>query len=192
MSNITSSMDKKSPYRLSIWSVAVFLGVSIVLILIGIRLFQDEDGSIAIGERPADFVLQTFSGEVIETKSLRGQVVLINFWASWCVTCDEEALLLEQAWQIYQNEHPDKVVFLGVAYMDTEPGSSAFISEYGISFPNGPDLRGAISNAYQVNSVPETYILDAEGMLRKVKFGPFSTLNEILLAVESVMNQAVE
>lgn len=192
MPDSVSSVNPKSHIRKTLWAVSIFIGVSLILILVGIRLFQNEDTRIAIGEHPQDFVLETFSGEVIETTTLRGKVVLINFWASWCGTCDEEAVLLEQAWQIYQAELPGRVAFLGVAYMDTEPGSLKFLSEYGMTFPIGPDLRGAISKAYQVNSVPETYILDAEGTLRYIKFGPFSSLDEILIEVEAVLSQEAE
>lgn len=166
--------------------MGVFLGVIIVLTLIGVRLFQQDDAAVALGEKPQDFTLVTFSGEKINTTDLRGQVVLINFWSSWCTTCDDEARLLEEAWQFYNANGKDDIALLGVTYMDTEPSSLAFISEYGMTYPNGPDLQGAISEIYQVNTVPETYILDQEGILRYVKFGPFISINEIMTAIESV------
>lgn len=166
--------------------MGVFLGVIIVLTLVGIRLFQQDDAAVALGEKPKDFTLVTFSGETINTTELRDQFILINFWSSWCSTCDDEARLLEEAWQFFKANGTDDIAFLGVTYMDTEPASRAFIEEYGMTYPNGPDLQGAISGIYQVNTVPETYILDQEGILRYVKFGPFISLNEIVSAIESV------
>ena len=104
----------------------------------------------------------------------------------------EEALMLEETWQYYQSEQPDEVVFLGVAYMDTETAALSFLSDYGVSYANGPDLGGEISSIYQVNSVPETYILDRSGSLQYVKFGPFISEEEILAAVKSVQNTGNE
>ena len=168
------------------WALAVFTILGTVLVLIGISLFRNEGDGVAMGETPKNFELITYSDETIRTSDLRGKVILINFWASWCTTCDEEARMLEEAWQFYQSQDTDEVVFLGVAYMDTETASLSFLSDYGVTYPNGPDLGGEISNIYQVNSVPETYILDPSGTLQYVKFGPFVSLEEIHAAVKSV------
>lgn len=168
------------------WFFAAFIGVGLVLLLMGLRLFQENTDSIEPGKIPQDFELVTFSGERIQTSDLRGKVVLINFWASWCTTCDEEAVMLEDAWQFFQTESAAEVAFMGVAYMDTETASLSFLTDYGVTYPNGPDLGGEISNIYQVNSVPETYILDQDGTLQYVKFGPFVTREEIIAAIRSV------
>ena len=185
----TPSVKKK---RISPWSLVAFAGVVLLLVLIAMRLFKSDSMALSLGGQPKDFTLTTFDGEVIHTADLRGQVVLINFWASWCGTCDEETNLLEQAWRSFQAEGDEEVVFLGVAYMDTEPASQSYLSDHGVTFPNGPDLRGAISRIYQVNSVPETFILDADGVLRYLKIGPFSSLDEIQAAVEQVLAQPVD
>lgn len=174
------------------WAAAAVLGTVIVLVLVGIRLFQEDDSGVALGENPKDFTLNTYSGETIETNDLRGKVVLINFWSSWCTTCDDEAALLEEAWQRYQSMGTEEIAFLGVAYMDTEPAALAFLAEYGVTFPNGPDLGSAISKIYQVSNVPETYLLDREGTLRYVKIGPFMSINEIVGAIDSVMMNGLD
>ncbi len=187
------AMRKRNDSKITnkFWAVAVFIGVTAILVLVGLRLFQDRDPRIALGEKPGDFLLETFSGQVIDTTDLRGKVVVINFWASWCNTCDEEAMLLEAAWQLTQKEENAEVIFLGVAYMDTETASRAFLLDYGITYPNGPDLRSEISRKYQVHSVPETYILDRGGTLRFVKIGPFASLNEVLSAIETTLESPI-
>jgi cytochrome c biogenesis protein CcmG, thiol:disulfide interchange protein DsbE len=193
MTSESSSNNNLASSKLNkYWAVAVFVGVMIVLVLVGVRLFQNDSAPVSLGQAPQDFTLTTFSGKQVDTVDLRGKVILIHFWASWCNTCDKDAILLEQAWQVVQAEQPDKVVFLGVAYMDTESSSLDFLSTYGVSYPNGPDLRGEISKVYQVNTVPETFILDQGGTLRHVKFGPFSSLNEVLIAVDLVLTQGVD
>jgi len=178
-----SSRNQSSQTKI-VWIVLVVVFVIGLLVLLGLELFGGDGSSIAIGQKPADFTLQTYSGDIIDTASLRGKIVLINFWSSWCTTCDEEAILLEEAYSSLQTGNID-VVFLGVAYMDTEPDSLDFLAAYGVTYPNGPDLRGEISNIYQVSSVPETYVLDAEGVLRAVKIGPFATIGQIINAIEN-------
>ena len=180
-----SSQRPNPPEKRPVWPILAFAALLLLLILIGLRLFQPADHASLVGESPEDFSLTTFSGERIETQALRGKVILVNFWASWCTTCDEEALLLEQAWQMYQDR--GQVVFLGIAYMDTEPASLDFIQTYHLSYPHGQDLRGAISDIYRVSAVPETYILDAAGKVAFIKMGPFTFLNEITDVIDQLL-----
>ena len=80
----------------------------------------------------------TFDGEDIDLRELRGKGVVINFWASWCTPCREEADLLEQTWR---REKGNGIVFLGLDYLDQEPAALAYLTEFDITYPNGPDLR---------------------------------------------------
>ena len=188
MSETPSQPSAKQRKGLNVWVILAFTGVMLILVLIGLRLINNDATPVRLGVQPKDFSLINFEGGVINTEDLRGQVVLINFWASWCTTCDAEAALLERAWQQYQEETGDQVAFLGVAYMDTENAAKAYVGDHGVTFPNGQDLRGEISRIYQVKSVPETFILDADGVLRSRKIGPFSSVDEILTAVDGVVN----
>lgn len=187
MAGSTSPTTTPHQKRVSFWVIAVFAGVLVFLALIGVRLFQSDSTPLGLGEQPKDFSLNTYNGGLIHTEDLRGRVVVINFWASWCTTCDEEAALLEAVWQNYQANSADQVIFLGVAYMDTEAAAQAYLSNFGVTYPNGPDLRGEISKIFQVNSVPETFILDSEGTLRYLKFGSFISLDELTTAVDEVL-----
>jgi len=80
-----------------IWTLVILLSLIIFLGLIGVRLFMDGEEMLEIGDAPGNFTLTTFSSEKIHTGDLQGKVVLVNFRASWCVTCDEETVLLEEA-----------------------------------------------------------------------------------------------
>jgi cytochrome c biogenesis protein CcmG, thiol:disulfide interchange protein DsbE len=180
------SLDKQKQHQ-KIWGALIVLGILGLLVMIGVRLMQDDGVGTSVGEKPKDFVLQTYTGEMIATDNLRGKVVLVNFWASWCTTCPDDVVLLEETWQIISPQHDD-VVFLGVAYMDTEHASKEFLSNLEVSYPNGPDLRGVISRAYQVSSVPETFILDRDGVSQYVRIGPFTGSQEILSALEIALN----
>jgi cytochrome c biogenesis protein CcmG/thiol:disulfide interchange protein DsbE len=89
---------------------------------------------------------------------------------------------LEQGWAYYRPG--GKVVFLGVDYLDTEPAARSFLERFGNTYPNGPDLGTAISQMFRLQGVPETYVLDADGILRFVKIGPFASVEELKAAVD--------
>lgn len=137
-------------------------------------------GGGPLDEGPAPpFSLGLFDGGEFSLEDLRGQVVVINFWASWCAPCREEAPILERAWRAYKERG---VTFIGVDYMDAEPWARAFIEEFDITYPNGPDLDSKIAHAYRIRGVPETFIVDREGDIAHLQIGPIdeATLVEVL------------
>jgi cytochrome c biogenesis protein CcmG/thiol:disulfide interchange protein DsbE len=149
---------------------AAVLGVVALLALLGWGLVKAQAGPKSSGLAP-DFTLQTFGGDSVTLSELRGQVVVINFWASWCPPCRDEAPYLEQTWREYKDQG---VVFIGVDYVDTEPEALAYIEEFDITYPNGPDARTEISQAYQIQGVPETFFVGVDGTLRGAKIGPLA------------------
>ena len=112
---------------------------------------------------------------------MRGEVLVVNFWASWCKPCEQEALELELASQMYRDKN---VTFLGVDYVDTETEALAYLDRFDITYPNGPDLGTRISQAFRTRGVPETYIIDADGRIVAVQIGPYTSLQGILDHVE--------
>ncbi|MGB3717124.1 MAG: TlpA disulfide reductase family protein, partial [Candidatus Promineifilaceae bacterium] len=93
----------------------------------------------------------------------------INFWASWCPPCREEAPYLESTWRKYQDKG---VFFIGVDYADAEKEALAYIDEFDITYFNGPDLGTRIAQVYRMDGVPETYYVAKNGELRGTKIGP--------------------
>jgi cytochrome c biogenesis protein CcmG/thiol:disulfide interchange protein DsbE len=87
---------------------------------------------------------------------------VLNFWASWCKPCEEEAAALETAWQKYRDQG---VMFVGVDYLDQEPSAKRYLDKFQVSYPNGPDLASKISKRYTIRGVPETFFINAEGEL---------------------------
>jgi len=145
--------------------------VVLILAFLGLMawgLVRAATGQRSSGMAP-DFTLTTFQGDKITLSELRGQVVVINIWASWCTTCREEAAYLEQTWRKYRDRG---VMFIGVDYVDTEPDALAYIAEFDITYPNGPDIGSRISQAYHMRGVPETYFVDRRGQLQGVHIGP--------------------
>jgi len=149
----------------------IILTFAIVLSLLGLLgwgLNKAQKGPVDNGPAP-DFTLQGFDGRTATLSELRGQVVVINFWASWCDPCREEAAYLEKSWRKYKGQG---VVFLGVDYVDTEKAALAYIKEFDITYINGPDLKTRISDSYNIQGVPETYYVAKNGELRGVHIGP--------------------
>jgi cytochrome c biogenesis protein CcmG/thiol:disulfide interchange protein DsbE len=109
----------------------------------------------------------------------------VNFWASWCKPCEQEAADLEAAWEYYQPR--GDVLFLGIAWTDTEDASLAYIKKFKITYPNGPDLGTSISQAYRTTGVPETYIIDKNGKLASLKLSPYTSLAEIQAAIDPLL-----
>lgn len=115
-----------------------------------------------IGRQAASFTLTLFNGRTIRLEDLRGKVVFLNFWASWCPPCRAEARTLEAAWQRYKDQ---AVVFLGVNIQDTEGGAREFLREFGITYLNGRDASAKIAIDYGVWGLPETFFIDREGRI---------------------------
>jgi cytochrome c biogenesis protein CcmG, thiol:disulfide interchange protein DsbE len=116
-------------------------------------------------------VLPRLSGDVPAGTSLaafRGQVVVLNFWASWCEPCRVEAPLLERA-QSRLLRHRGTV--LGVTYLDASPDSEGFIGRHHISYPNLRDNRGVFARSYGTDQLPESFIIDRRGRIEAISRG---------------------
>ena len=152
--------------------ISTVLTVTVGVILVGLLAFgffsSDDGGRPQAGEPAPDFGLALLDGSEISKADLRGQVLVLNFWASWCVACRQEAPALQQTWEMYRDEG---VVFLGVTYKDAKGASLAFIDEFGITYANGIDESGRMSRVYGVVAVPETFIIDREGNIAAVYIG---------------------
>ncbi|HLB47875.1 MAG TPA: TlpA disulfide reductase family protein [Anaerolineales bacterium] len=155
--------------RLGRWA-AVLLVVGLIALL-GWGVVKAANGPRDAGMAP-DFSLTGFDGRTVALSQLRGQVVIINFWASWCPPCREEAAYLEQTWRKYQGQG---VVFIGVDWVDTEKEALAYIDEFDITYINGPDIGTRIAQAYRIQGVPETFYVDKTGRLRGVHIGPLQS-----------------
>lgn len=166
-------------------ALAAWVGVFALLALLALGLLRNQEGPITVGEEVPEFRLTTFEGDQISFDDLKGKVVVLNFWASWCKPCEQEAAELESAWRIYQPR--GDVVFLGVDYIDTETEALAYLEKFDVTYPNGPDLRTKISQAFRIRGVPETYIINRDGKLAAFKISPFLSLAEIQSMIDPLL-----
>ncbi len=145
--------------------VILAVGVFAWLLVAGLAQKQLPTGASGASRvnRPAkDFTLPLFDGGNVTLSSLRGQPVVLNFWASWCPPCREEAPVLEKVWRRYQDKG---VTFIGVDIQDAEADARAYLKEFDITYPNGPDRSGRISNDYAVSGIPVTFFINRDGII---------------------------
>ena len=172
--------------------IIIWVAVVALLVLVGLGLMKAQNPMISIGSEVPDFPLDMFDGysyngaTEINFADLRGKVVVINFWASWCKPCEQEAAELEEAWRYYEAD--GEVVFLGIAWTDTPANAAEYLERFDITYPNGPDLGSRISSIFNRNQVvPETYIIDREGVVRSIKIGPYMSVNEIYASIDPLV-----
>lgn len=122
-------------------------------------------------ETAADFTLKLFDGGSFRLSDYKGKPVLINFWASSCIICREEAPALERSYQEYSK---NGVVFIGIAIYDTETKAREFVKEFQLSFPIGIDSSREIEKSYRVYGVPTTFFIDKKGLINYLHLGGVS------------------
>ena len=165
--------------------ITIVIWVVVGLVLLGLALALARSFAAQPRSGPApDFTLDTYDDETMTLSGLRGQVVVINFWASWCVPCADEAPGLEKAWQTYRDQG---VMFIGVDYVDSDAEGRKFIEKYGITYPNGPDLGNRISDAYAIQGVPETFIIGRQGEIVYFAMRPLS-FEELSAEIEKALS----
>jgi cytochrome c biogenesis protein CcmG/thiol:disulfide interchange protein DsbE len=151
------------------------------LLAYGFRTDPRAIPSPLVGRPAAPFSLTTFEGQPLTLEGLRGQVVVLNFWASWCYpACYEEAPVLEAGWREYRARG---LTVVGIDIQDTDEAARRFIAQFKLTFPNAPDPRGKVSIDYGVYGVPETFFVDRQGRVRHKHVGAVT---------ETVLRQRVE
>ena len=124
--------------------------------------------SAHIGAIAPDFALQGLDGKPVALKDLRGKVVVLNFWATWCPPCRAEMATLNQV----QQDHAARgLVVLGVNQLEDPQTVQRFMQDQGLSFPIALDLFGSASQAYRISALPTTYFIDRNGVIQDVIFG---------------------
>ena len=175
----------KAKRRMAVLAAAVLAGTAVVVVLLtgwasgGNSGVTDVDGSASAvlyspGHQPMapDFTATTLTGSRLNFSSYRGQVVVVNFWGSWCAPCRAEAPILAVAAQQYRSAG---VAFLGVDVRDTADSALAFTRDFGISYPSINDASSAVTldftSVVPIAGTPTTLVIDRTGHLAGAVFG---------------------
>jgi len=171
--------------------VGRYIAIGVVVVFVGVlalALFRSNQSSPTSGPAP-DFELTLFEGypgnagkNPVKLSDLKGKPVVVNFWASWCVPCAQEARDLEAVYEKYK----DKVVFLGVDWTDIEGDARNYLQRFGITYANGPDLQTRIGPRYRITGVPETYVMDQDGNVKFTKISPL-TVAELSAVLDGLL-----
>ena len=132
------------------------------------HLIQGRAFSPLVGHPAPNVTFTPWNGQTLQLAALKGHPVVLNFWASWCDPCRQEAPVLESAWQQHQREG---VLLLGVDYHDTASAAQQFLRTYSITYPNGPDVADRISASYAVSNIPITVFIDRSGTVVRTILG---------------------
>lgn len=128
--------------------------------LLAFGLLKSAPPQMSPGAEAPTFNLPLLEGEgTLSSEDLRGRPVVLNFWASWCIPCQEEAPLLERAWREYRDRG---VVFVGVNIKDARSDAKRFVDEFNITYPIVRDEREELARMLGVYGIPETFFIDHE------------------------------
>lgn len=145
---------------------ALMLLISSLLLVQGCN--KDTAVQTTAMETAPDFDIALFDGGNFQLSNHRGKVIVINFFASWCVSCGKETAYIEKASREYAQQ---PVMFLGIAVDDTEKKAKEFLKKMGLTIPAGLDKTGKIKEAYGLYGMPTTFFIDKSGKISYLHAG---------------------
>jgi cytochrome c biogenesis protein CcmG, thiol:disulfide interchange protein DsbE len=174
------------------WPLLALAGVAVVVGLLffafarGFGRDPHEVPFMLKGKPAPDFKLTRLdTGEAVTLAQLRGQPVVLNFWASWCGPCKMEHPTLTRA----ARRHQGQARFFGVVFEDTAEDARKFARPIDPSFPQLLDPQSRMAVDYGVTGVPETYFIDAEGIIRDKYIGPLLDEAELTSRLQAVASR---
>ncbi len=152
------------------WIAAAVIAL-LVLALLGYAVLADPTEPPQVGSPVPGFQLTALDGSPMNLGGQQGSVVIVNFFASWCDPCRQEAAALEQTWLEYQDQG---VQFFGIAYKDADSRAQAFLNEFDVTYPSTVERNNRTARAYGITGVPETFVVDQQGLLVRHFLGPIT------------------
>ena len=156
------------------WLVLAAIGAVLALFTYGFTVDPKLVRSPLIGKPAPDFTATLLTGGKLSLAELRGTPVILNFWASWCVACRDEAHVLQESHRKFE-QNGGKLRVIGIAIQDTPDAARGFAKKYGKTYTLALDSTdGQIALDYGVYGVPETYFIGADGVIHDKYVGPLN------------------
>ena len=182
----------------SLWVMLALIVIILLVILLlpgcgnrnaGQRAGEDTTALVRVGDKAPDFTVEMFDGAEISLEALRGKVVLLNFWATWCPPCREELTHVQK--EIIDRFEGRPFVFLPVSRGESREAVAAFREKTGYAFPMGLDSLRTVYDRYASNFIPRNFLIGPDG---KVVFSAVGydeeEFRELILAIEEALAKA--
>jgi len=163
-------------------TVIVVLLLALGLVAGGCPGEPGEAAAPEVGKQAPDFELETLDGQTIALSELEGRPVLLNFWATWCGPCVHEMPFLQQ---VYEERQGDELLLLAINIGESSSQAAEFLQSYGLSFNVLLDSDTTVAQAYRIQYIPTTFLIDREGKIQEIKVGSFQSQAEI----ENILSQ---
>jgi cytochrome c biogenesis protein CcmG, thiol:disulfide interchange protein DsbE len=137
-------------------------------------IFQPTPAQVStadIGQQGPHLRLPLVGGAETDLGAFRGQVIVLNFWATWCEPCKAEMPVFERAQQRYRDRG---LTVVGVNFQERDDQITAFLQEVGVTFPSLADRTGEVSRNWRATALPTTFVIDRQGIIRDVRVGAFT------------------
>jgi cytochrome c biogenesis protein CcmG, thiol:disulfide interchange protein DsbE len=148
------------------------------------QIFAPQVGFLA----PA-FTLTDLHGQTVSLSDYQGQVVLLNFWASWCPPCRAEMPAIQQVYENYRNQGLI-VLSINASYQDVPAKMKTFLGSFAYSFPILLDERGAVNQLYAISSLPTTFFIGRDGKVRDLVIGGPLTIAGLSARIEALLQES--
>jgi len=146
--------------------LGLFILTIFVLFLVAGPLFSQNG---LIGKPAPDFTVTSLDGKTISLDSLKGKVIILNFWATWCPPCRAE---IPEFVQFYRDFKKKGVVIIGLGVNDSDASLQKFSKKNQINYPVANDKRNRVSSLYgRIRSIPTTFVIDVKGIIRDIRIG---------------------
>jgi thiol-disulfide isomerase/thioredoxin len=135
-----------------------------------------------VGKRAPSFQLNTLDGQSVALGELKGKLVLVNFWATWCGPCAYEMPFIQQVYDEWQEK---ELILLAINIAESPSQVAEFMQSYGFSFPVLLDTEAKIAERYSIRGIPTSFFIDKDGIIKDIRIGAFQGKAEI----ENILNE---